>query len=484
MKAIRTILVADDDLAHRTMLRTLLSGWGYAITEADDGGSAVAAVQSRPFDLILMDIRMIKVSGLEALAEIKAFNPSIPVVIMTAYASVETAVEALKSGAYDYLTKPLDFDELRLTLERAMEHSRLKEENLLLKESLGDRFDRRNMIGRSAAMVRLLDTAAQVAPSEATVLITGESGTGKEMIAGLIHFNSLRKEGPFVKVNCAAITETLLESELFGHEKGAFTGADRRREGKFRQADGGTLFLDEVSEMSLGMQVKLLRVIQEREVTRVGGEEVIAVDVRLIAATNRDLLREIAAGRFREDLFYRLNVVTLRVPPLRERIEDIPLLAQDFLVRFAEKNHKTIRGFTPQAMDRLLRHPWPGNVRELMNAVERGVVLSRGEYLGEEELSLLTPEPSAAGPAPPPSPASAGIAGAAPLPVDPAGATATPGQTAAGTNAGTAESLEQVERETILRTLAAAGGNKSEAARRLGITRRTLHQKLRKYGMM
>ena len=468
MKAIHSILVADDDLAHRTMLRTLLSGWGYAITEADDGGSAVATVQTRPFDLILMDIRMIKVSGLEALAEIKAFNPSIPVVIMTAYASVETAVEALKSGAYDYLTKPLDFDELRLTLERAMEHSRLKEENLLLKESLGDRFDRRNMIGRSAAMIRLLDTAAQVAPSEATALITGESGTGKEMIAGLIHFNSLRKGRAFIKVNCAAITETLLESELFGHEKGAFTGADRRREGKFRQADGGTLFLDEVSEMSLGMQVKLLRVLQEREITRVGGEEVIAVDVRLIAATNRDLLKEIAAGRFREDLFYRLNVVTLRVPPLRERIEDIPLLAQNFLVRFAEKNHKAIKGFTPRAMDRLLRHPWPGNVRELMNAVERGVVLSRGEYLDEEELSLLAPETSAGGPADrPPSAKAAG---------DPVAETTIPG--------GTAESLEEVERETILRTLAGAGGNKSEAARRLGITRRTLHQKLRKYGMM
>jgi two-component system, NtrC family, response regulator HydG len=482
MKTIHSILVADDDLAHRTMLRTLLSGWGYAITEADDGGSAVAAVQGRPFDLILMDIRMIKVSGLAALAEIKAFNPSIPVVIMTAYASVETAVEALKKGAYDYLTKPLDFDELRLTLERAMEHSRLKEENLLLKESLGDRFDRRNMIGRSAAMTRLLDTAAQVAPSEATVLITGESGTGKEMIAGLIHFNSLRRERPFIKFNCAAIAETLLESELFGHEKGAFTGADRRREGKFRQADGGSLFLDEVSEMSLGMQVKLLRVLQEREITRVGGEEVIGVDVRLIAATNRDLLKEIAAGRFREDLFYRLNVVTLRVPPLRERIEDIPLLAQDFLVRFAEKNHKTIKGFTPRAMDRLLRHPWPGNVRELMNAVERGVVLSRGDYLDEEEPSLLMPESSAGRAAPPPLPSSASV-GTPALPGDPAAATVISHEAVAG-NAGTASSLEEVERETILRTLAAASGNKSEAARRLGITRRTLHQKLRKYGMM
>ena len=497
MKAKNSILVADDDLAHRTMLRTLLSGWGYAITEADDGGSAVAAVQSRPFDLILMDIRMIKVSGLAALTKIKTFNPAIPVVIMTAYASVETAVEALKKGAYDYLTKPLDFDELRLTLERAMEHSRLKEENRLLKESLGDRFDRRNLIGRSAAMTRLLDTAVQVAPSEATVLVTGESGTGKEMIAGLIHFNSLRKERPFIKFNCAAIAETLLESELFGHERGAFTGADRRREGKFRQADGGSLFLDEVSEMSLGMQVKLLRVLQEREITRVGGEEVIKIDVRLIAATNRDLLKEITAGRFREDLFYRLNVVTLRVPPLRERIEDIPLLSQDFLARFAEKNHKTIKGFTPQAMDRLLRHPWPGNVRELMNAVERGVVLSQGEYLDEAELALLLPERgpwtgSTGGPA--------GDEGAA-VP-ESAGVQAFAGKESAdrgqGRGAGgpgfggngfpeTASgeaSLEAVERETILKTLEAAGGNKSEAARRLGITRRTLHQKLRRYGAM
>ncbi|OHE27169.1 MAG: two-component system response regulator, partial [Syntrophus sp. RIFOXYC2_FULL_54_9] len=392
MKIKNEILVVDDDLAHRTMLRTLLSGWGYAITEADDGQSAMEAVRSRPFDLILMDIRMIRVSGLEALAGIKAFNPSIPVVIMTAYASVETAVSALKKGAYDYLTKPLDFDELHLTLERAMDHSHLRKENRLLKESLGERFDRRNLIGRSAAMTSLIDTAFQVAPSEATVLVTGESGTGKEMIAGLVHYNSLRKDGPFIRFNCAAIAETLLESELFGHEKGAFTGADRLKEGKFRQADGGSLFLDEVSEMSVGMQVKLLRVLQERELTRVGGSEVLAVDVRLIAATNRDLLKEITAGRFREDLFYRLNVVTLHVPPLRERPEDIPLLSQEFLARFAVKNRKTIRGFTPQAMDRLLRHSWPGNVRELMNAVERGVVLSRGEYLDEKELSILLPE--------------------------------------------------------------------------------------------
>jgi two-component system response regulator HydG len=453
MKPENTILIVDDDLAHRTMLKTLLAGWGYAVAEADDGSAAIAQVRERPFDLILMDVRMVRVSGLEALAEIKAFNPAIPVVIMTAYASVETAVEALKKGAYDYLTKPLDFDELRLTMERAMDHNQLREENRLLRERLGSRFDRQNLIGRSQAMTALLETVAQVAPSEATVLITGESGTGKEMIAGAIHFNSFRKKGPFIRINCAAITETLLESELFGHEKGAFTGADRRKEGKFRQADGGSIFLDEVSEMSLGMQVKLLRVLQEREITRVGGDEVLKVDVRVIAATNRDLLQAMAAGRFREDLYYRLNVVTLHMSPLRSRREDIPLLAQHFLVHFAGQNHKSIRGFTPQAMDRLLRYAWPGNVRELMNAVERGVVLSRSEYLDEAELPLISASEGATEPLP-------GVMedGEAPL--------------------------EEVEKAAILKSLAAAEGNKSEAARRLGITRRTLHQKLKKWGLM
>ena len=453
MKSENTILVVDDDLAHRTMLKTLLAGWGYAVVEADDGSAAIAQVRERPFDLILMDVRMVKVSGLEALAEIKAFNPAIPVIIMTAYASVETAVEALKKGAYDYLTKPLDFDELHLTMERAMDHSQLREENRLLRERLGSRFDRQNLIGRSQAMTALLETVAQVAPSEATVLITGESGTGKEMIAGAIHFNSFRKNGPFIRINCAAITETLLESELFGHEKGAFTGADRRKEGKFRQADGGSIFLDEVSEMSLGMQVKLLRVLQEREITRVGGDEVLKVDVRIIAATNRDLLQVMAAGRFREDLYYRLNVVTLYMSPLRSRREDIPLLAQHFLIHFAGQNHKSIRGFTPQAMDRLLRYAWPGNVRELMNAVERGVVLSRSEYLDEAELPLISASEGATEPFP------------------------------GGMQDGEAP-LEEVEKAAILKSLAAAEGNKSEAARRLGITRRTLHQKLKKWRLM
>lgn len=454
MKEKKSILVVDDDVAHRTMLRTLLGGWGYNVAEADDGQSAVEAVHKRPFDLILMDIRMIKVSGLEALADIKRFNPAIPVIIMTAYASVETAIKALKEGAYDYLTKPLDFDELKIIMERAMEHTRLQEENQYLRESLATQFDRRNIIGRSQSMTRLMETVAQVAPSEATVLVTGESGTGKEMIAGAIHFNSRRKDGPFVKINCAAITETLLESELFGHEKGSFTGADRRKEGKFRQANGGSIFLDEVSEMSIAMQVKLLRVLQEREIIRVGGEEVIKVDVRVIAATNKDLTRETQNGRFREDLYYRLNVVAINVPPLRDRREDIPLIAQHFVKLFAEKNHKKIKGFTPRAMDRLLKYGWPGNVRELMNTVERGVVLSFSNYLDEGDLALALRNNGV------PEEASSLKMGTEDMP------------------------LEAVEKEAIMKTLEMAGGNKSEAARRLGITRRTLHIKLKKYGMM
>ena len=454
-----TILVVDDDDAHRTMLRTLIAGWGYSVFEADDGSTAIREVQAQSYDLVLMDVRMVKVSGLEALDKIKAHNPAIPVIIMTAYSSVETAVEALKQGAHDYLTKPLDFDKLKITIERAMEHTRLKEENRLLRETLGKQFDRQNIIGRSSAMTRLLETVAQVAPSEATVLITGESGTGKELIAGAIHFNSHRKKGPFIKINCAAITETLLESELFGHEKGAFTGADRRKEGRFFQAHGGSLFLDEVSEMSLTMQVKLLRVLQEREFTRVGGEHTIQVDVRVIAATNKNLIDLIGKGTFREDLYYRLNVVGIEIPTLRQRKEDVLLLAQHFLEIFSAKNRKQIKGFTPRAMDYLIKYDWPGNVRELMNAIERAVVLTRSNYLNETDFpfiqsTLLNEQEISRQTA----------------------------QISLGEDISV--SLEDVERTTIIKTLQAAGGNKSEAARRLGITRKTLHKKLKAYGVM
>ncbi len=455
MKHKKTLLIVDDDSTHRTMLRTLIGGWGYDVVEADDGSTAIETVQKHPFDLVLMDVRMLKVSGLEALEEIKAFNPAIPVTIMTAYSSVETAVEALKKGAYDYLTKPLDFDKLRLTIERAMEHTRLKEENRILKENLGKHFDMQNIVGRSPAMVSLMETVAHVAPSEATVMITGSSGTGKELIAGMIHFNSPRKEGPFIKINCAAITETLLESELFGHEKGSFTGADRRKEGRFYQAHQGSLFLDEVSEMPLTMQVKLLRVLQERELTRVGGEEVIKMDVRVIAATNKDLVDLKRKGLFREDLYYRLNVVSLEIPPLSERRDDIPLLARHFLEMFSEKNNKEIKGFTPRAMDRLIRHDWPGNVRELMNAVERGVVLTRTEYLDEQDFAIMQN-------------GSQPFAEAVPV----------------FDGKENSLSLEAVEKAAVLRMLEETDGNKSQAARRLGITRKTLHKKLKKYGVM
>lgn len=456
MKTKLDILVTDDDQAHRVMLKKLLTRWGYNVFEADDGSVAVKEVQKRSFDLILMDIRMMNVSGIEALEQIKQINPAIPVIIMTAYASVETAVNALKKGAYDYLTKPLNFDELQMTIERATEHSRLKQENENLKERLGEKFDRRNIVGQSDAMIKLLEMVEQVAVTQATVLISGESGTGKEMIANAIHFNSSRKDLPFVKINCAALTETLLEAELFGHEKGAFTGADRRREGKFVQADGGSIFLDEVSEMSPAMQVKLLRVLQEREITRVGGQDVIKIDVRVIAASNKDLKKEVREGRFREDLFYRLNVVALSLPPLRERLEDIPLLAQTFLRTFAAQNSKAVRGFTQQAMKKLMHYSWPGNVRELMNAVERAVVLSRTETIGEDEL-IFTMADEAMGRDEWPQNGKHPVVHAGDL------------------------SLEEVEKQRILQAVRDCRGNKSEAARRLGITRKTLRKKLEKY---
>jgi two-component system response regulator HydG len=307
-------------------------------------------------------------------------------------------------------------------------------------------------------MLKLLETVSQVAPSEATVLILGESGTGKELIAGALHFNSLRKDGPFVKINCAAITETLLESELFGHEKGAFTGADRRKEGRFSQAHRGTLLLDEVSEMSLMMQVKLLRALQEREFNRVGGESTIQVDVRVIAATNKNLKDRINEGAFREDLYYRLNVVELEVPPLADRKEDIPLLTRHFLEIFADKNRKEIKGFTPRAMDNLIRYNWPGNVRELMNAVERAVVLARSSYLDETDFSFMKDFLTENNQKDSNSPDALVMQGEAPL--------------------------EEIEKVAVLKTLEAANGNKSEAARRLGITRKTLHKKLKAYGVM
>jgi len=446
------ILVVDDDASHRQMLDAVLSAEGYEISHADDGQSAIAAVEERFYDVILMDVRMSNVGGIEALKRIKEMSPGIPVVIMTAYASVSTAVEALKSGAYDYLTKPLDIEELKVQVSKALHHRQLEQENLYLKERLGDRFDFTKIIGRSAAMGHLFESMALVAPTEATVLIAGESGTGKELIANAVHQNSLRRDRPFIKVNCAALPETLLESELFGHEKGAFTGALARKEGRFHLAHRGSIFLDEIAEMSPATQAKILRVLQEREFEPIGSTQTVKVDTRVITATNKNLAEEMQQGRFREDLYYRLNVVTLAVPPLRDRREDIPLLADLFLKRYAEKNRRHIKGFSPRAMDALMRHPWHGNVRELENVVERAVIMARGDVItpGEFPDGLKELDDGA-------KDAELGLK---------------PGR-----------SLKDVEREMILRTLEEAGGNRTHAARILGISRRTLQLKLKEYGI-
>jgi two-component system response regulator HydG len=450
------ILIVDDDPGHLVSIKTIVRSWGYGVETADDGSVAIEMVKSAPMDLVLMDVRMTKVSGIEALKQIKVYNPTIPVIVMTAYSSVNSAIEAIKSGAYDYLIKPLDFEELKLTIERASEYAGLKEENRALKEHIESDYDIANIIGRSEPMKKLLEMMSMVAPSEATVLITGDSGTGKELIARSLHFNSPRKDKALVVVNCAAITETLLESELFGHEKGAFTGADKRREGRFMQAKSGTIFLDEIGETSSTMQAKLLRVLQEKEIQRVGGEQVLKVDVRIIAATNRDLENEVAAGKFREDLFYRLNVMPLVVPPLKKRRDDIPLLAQHFLKRFAGKNRKAIKGFVPLAMDMLVNYDWPGNVRELENAIERAVILASGEHITETQLPLNITEQYDD--------------------LEKRSTSAT--QILDGTH-----SLQDIEKEAILAALSASNGNKAEASRRLGVTRKTLHNKLKAYGL-
>ena len=450
-----SVLVVDDDNGHRLMLEALLGKWGYRVQSAANGVQAVEKVREGPFDAVLMDIRMPDMDGITALKGIKSYNPAVPVVLMTAYSAVESAVEALKSGAYDYLIKPLDFDVLKLTLSRTLEHSRLKAENSQLRAESRSRA----IVGNSPAIRRMQEMIETVAPSDATVLIIGKSGTGKELVARSIHQLSSRADGPWVAVNCAALSENLLESELFGHEKGAFTGADKRREGRFLQASGGTLFLDEIGEIPLQMQVKLLRALQQREIQRVGSDETISVDVRIVAATNRDLAEEIRAGRFREDLYYRLNVVSIMVPSLAERREDIPLLAQHFLQIQGEPNRKDVKGFTPLAMDMLLRYDWPGNVRELENAVERAVVLLFGQYVSERELPQAVVESYR-----PPQEISA------PLP-DGGGGPDEP------------RTLEDVERDFIIRTVRECGDNKSEAAKRLGISRKTLHTKFKSYGL-
>ena len=445
----KKILVVDDDAAHARMLKTLMTDWEYEIYIADDGSTAVEMVKGQPFDMVLMDMKMVKMSGMEALPLIKEYNPSLPVIIMTAYSSVNTAVKALKIGAYDYLTKPLDFDKLKLTIDRIFESIFLKTENQDLKTRLNEQALQHDIIGKSPVILALLDTINMVAPTDANVLIVGESGTGKELVSSAIHYNSSRKHKPFVKINCAAITESLLESELFGHEKGSFTGADKKRRGKFLQADQGSILLDEIGEMSLAMQAKLLRVIQEKEITPVGSDQNIKTDVRIIASTNKDLKKMSEQGAFRQDLYFRLNVVSIDIPPLRDRDEDIPTLALHFLQVFSKKNNRDIKGFAPEAMDALIRYEWEGNVRELMNSVERAVVLARSDYITLDDFSFIK--------------------------------TGDMDQIVTSTNLENIK-LSQIEQKAIISTLESAQGNKSEAARRLGITRKTLLKKLKQYG--
>lgn len=446
------VLVVDDEPAHLKMLEAVLCDEGYEVRLVDDGETAVAALEEQFYDLILMDVRMNRMGGIEALKQIKEISPGLPVIMMTAYASVGTAVDALKSGAYDYLTKPLDIDELKILVHKTLHHHQLEQENIFLKEQLADRFDFSNIIGQSAAMQKLFETMALVAPSDATIIITGDSGTGKELIANAIHQNSPRREKPLIKINCAALPETLLESELFGHEKGSFTGAVKSRKGRFHLAHKGTIFLDEIAEMTAATQAKILRVLQEREFEPLGSSNTVQVDTRVIAATNRNLEEEIKQGRFREDLYFRINVINLNVPPLQYRREDIPLLADFFLKRYAEKNRRLIKGFTPRAIDVLMRYDWPGNIRELENMVERAVIMARSDIITPADLSdtlqALDYENQQSE-------------------ID-----LSPGR-----------SLKDVEKEMILRTLEMAEGNRTHTAKILGISRRTLQLKLKEYGI-
>lgn len=447
-----TLLLVDDDVAHRTMLKAHLAGEGYQIVEADDGDIGVHLVKQREVDLVLLDLKMKRMGGMEALVEIAKLKPQLPVIIITAFSSVENAVAAIKEGAFDYVTKPIDSEALLLTVKRALEYKYLQQENAELKQRLGEKFDLGALIGSSQPMQELAETLALVAPSDATVLITGESGTGKELVAGAVHHNSLRCDAPFIKVNCAALHENLLESELFGHEKGAFTGAAEQRKGRFELADNGTLFLDEIGDMSPTTQAKILRVLQEGEFERLGGTQTIKVDVRLIAATHKDLQQMIEAGLFRQDLFFRLSVVPLHLPPLRERPMDIPTLAQHFLSRYCEKNRKDIRSFQAEALEALLAYAWPGNIRELENAIERAVILCLDEQILLQHLPLQVRQAYNAD-------------GDRPFAIR-------PGVT-----------LKDMEKELILSTLKQTENNRTRAAEILGVTRQTLQNKLKEYGL-
>lgn len=454
MKRMPIVLIVDDERPTREGLARALAA-EYRVQLAENGEQAIAMLADEPADIVLTDLRMPGMDGMTLLRRILTRQPQPIVILLTAYGSIETAVEAVKAGAYDFLQKPVDLDRLEVLLRRALEARDIRSENRRLKEQLDVRFGIEHIIGQSAVMLDVLQVIRQVAPTRSTVLIEGESGTGKEMIAQAIHGLSPRRQGPFVAVHCAALAPTLLESELFGHERGAFTGAMERRIGRFEMADGGTLFLDEIGEISPSTQVKILRVIEEYRFERVGGNRPIDVDVRLVAATNRDLKRMVSEGAFREDLFFRLNVVSIRLPPLRDRREDIPLLVAHFLEELSKQNGRVPPKLSPRALDAFTAYDWPGNVRELRNVVERMIVLAQGDTL---DVADLPPELRASMP---------------------------PVSAALGTTSATLEglTLAEAERRMIEHALLATGGNRAEAARRLGISRRTIHRKIEEYGL-
>ena len=447
------IVVIDDEVNAATALATILQDDGYEVAKAHDGLAGLHLLEQFAADVVLTDLRMPGVDGLALLARVKEIRPETLVVVMTAFGTVKTAVEAMKLGAEDYLSKPLNVEELEIVLQRVLEKKSLREETRNLRERLDDKYSLDNLVGESAEMLAAFKTVRQVAPSSSSVLLLGESGTGKELFAQALHQNSPRRQRPFVKVACGALPETLLESELFGHEKGAFTGALFSRAGRFEMASGGTLFLDEIGDISPTVQVKLLRFLEEREFERVGGNRTYKVDVRIVAATHRDLPRRIAEGAFREDLYYRLNVIQVPIPPLRERGNDVVLLAHHFLRKYAQDNAKDVRGISDAALGLLLRHAWPGNVRELENAIERAVVLADTPTLTDEHFPTL--RRAEATPAP--------VVGTLPR-------VRIPGST-----------LADLEKEAILRTLEAVSGSTSRAAAMLGISPRKIQYKIKEY---
>ena len=443
------ILVVDDEPVQREMIGGFLKKQGFEVIAADSAERALELFRQDAFDLVLTDQKMAEMSGLELLQAVHTINAETPVILITAFGTIEAAVTALKHGAIDYLTKPLNLDELLYRIRQVSDRYRIINENRELREALQDRHRIEGIIGESGAMLEVLSIVRRVAPSEATVLIRGESGTGKELIAKAIHFGSPRARGPLVKVNCAALPEALLESELFGHEKGAFTGALTSRQGRFELANGGTIFLDEIGDLPLHLQAKLLRVLQEREFEKVGSSRPVRVNVRIMAASHRPLEDLIKAGQLREDLYYRLNVVTIFIPPLRERRSDVALLLDHFLRQYAEKNGKTIRGLTPEGRDILLRYDYPGNVRELENIIERAVVLTRDDVIGSGDLPLTVQEPEVAD-----------------------------GDRETNLTA----AVEALERRMIRDALARSDGIQTRAAELLGMGERALRYKLTKYG--